>query len=227
MGRGVRRGLFAVACLALAGCAARPASVSPQEGLVLLPTGEPVLRCRAACLAAWRAAEPQAAQLEREGRWRELAWLVISVGYQDDLTLYYLGRAARGLGYPVGALSYYRQSVQLSGTSQSCRFMSRLCGGLDVPRLAQLQIAELERELRPRPRPIPRRRPARPQQREAPPPPVEAAPPLPSAAGMPPPPPIPPPSAAPPPAPAPAPPPAPRPAAPGASEYIEPPPASR
>jgi hypothetical protein len=209
MSRWVRGGLFALFCLAVAGCATRPAAVTPEQGLALLPTGAPVLRCRAACVAQWRASEPQAVRLERDGRWRELAWLVLSVGYQDDLTLYYLGRAAEGLGYPVGALSYYRQSLQISGTSLSCRYASGLCGGLDLPRLLQLHVAKLERELRPRRRRL-RRHPAAPEQEL--PPPAEAAPP-PSVAPLPPQ----PPTAPPPPPPLPG---------PGASEYIEPPPAS-
>jgi hypothetical protein len=208
MRREVCVGLFALFCLAVAGCAARPAAVTPEQGMALLPTGEPVLRCRAACVAQWRAAEPQAVRLEREGRWRELAWLVLSVGYQDDLTLYYLGRAAAGLGYPVGALSYYRQSQQLAGTSLSCRFASGLCGGLDLPRLSRLYATRLERELQPRRRRL-RRRPPAPEHEV--PPPAEAAPP-PSIAPLPPPPIAPPPPPPPPPGP-------------GASEYIEPPPA--
>ena len=54
-------------------------------------------------------------------------------GYQDDLSLYYLGRAAEGMGFYPAAASYYQQSMELSGTSISCANLSRLCEGLALP----------------------------------------------------------------------------------------------
>ncbi|MGH7093656.1 MAG: hypothetical protein ACREFB_09010, partial [Stellaceae bacterium] len=101
--------------------------------MALIPTGVPVLRCREACLQSWRAAQPAAADLLRGGRWRDLAALLVRVGYQDDLSLYYLARAAQGMGYRDAAATYYRQSIALSGTSISCANLSRLCGGLTLP----------------------------------------------------------------------------------------------
>jgi len=64
--------------------------------------------------------------------------------YQDDLSLYYLGRAAEGLGFYSAAVSYYRQSMELSGTSISCTNLSRLCGGVPLPTDAarRLSIAQ-------------------------------------------------------------------------------------
>ncbi len=45
---------------------------------------------------------------------------MIRVGYQDDLSLFYLGRAAEGLGFTAGAAAYYQQSKELSGTAIGC-----------------------------------------------------------------------------------------------------------
>ena len=45
---------------------------------------------------------------------------MLRIGYEDDLTLYYLGNAAEGTGYPGAAASYYRQSVRFSGSSAAC-----------------------------------------------------------------------------------------------------------
>lgn len=147
------RVLVGLGCLLLAGCAERVASVTPAESLTLLRTGRPLLRCRDACLAEWQRAQPQAAQLEAGARWQGLAQLVLRIGYQDDLSLYYLGRAAEGIGYPTAAASYYRQSMQLSGTSISCQNLSRLCAGVALPRAASSRLAAIERELsRSRPR---------------------------------------------------------------------------
>jgi|SRR5579864_4259589 len=204
------RGLAAAALLALVGCAQQD-TVNPAETLALLRAGRPLLTCHEPCLPGWRSAQPQAAQLDAGARWQDLAMLLRRTGYQDDLSLYYLGRAAEGLGAREAAASYYRQSMHLSGTASSCQSLSRLCGGATLPRAAALRVAAIERELsRARPRRIEAAPPG------AAPAEVEAAP-----QG----------SATPEPGPAeseaPAPAPVPRPAGPPASEYIEPPPAPR
>jgi hypothetical protein len=215
-------GLTGLGCLMLTGCVAPPAGVTPTEAVAELQTGMPLLRCREACLADWQRVQPQAAQLAAAARWADLAALTLRVGYQDDLSLYYLGQAAEGLGYPAAAASYYRQSTYLSDTSISCRNLSRMCGGLIFPGAAALRLAGIERSLvRPRPRRV---APAGPPRGEPGMVPSEAVAPLPVTA---PPPDEPAPPAVPVPGTAV---PAPRPpvtAPPGASEYIEPPPAAR
>src|SRR5260370_16819257 len=113
------RGLVGLGCLALAGCAERAAPVSPSEALSLslLRTGRPLLGCREACLDEWRRSQTQAAQLDAAAHWPDLAVLMLRIGYQDDLSLYYLGRAAEGMGYLGAAARYYHHSTQLAGTS--------------------------------------------------------------------------------------------------------------
>jgi hypothetical protein len=199
MRRWYYQALVAWACVALVGCAERADTVKPAETLARLRAGRPLLDCREPCLAQWRRAQPQAAQLDAGTRWQELAMLLTRIGYQDDLSLYYLGRAAEGLGSREAAASYYRQSTQLSRTSGSCQTLSRQCGGVALPRAAALRVAAVERELnRVRPRRI-EPAPQGPATPEAGPVEVEA----------------------------PAPSPVSRPAGPAASEYIEPPPAAR
>lgn len=144
-----RGGLIGPALLLLAGCAGQTASIAPEQALATLKTGQAQLSCREPCLAAWQAAQPQAAELAAGRRWGELAGLVLGIGYQDDLTLYYLGNAAEGIGFPAAARSYYRQSLRLSGTTASCLNLSRLCGGVVLPRAASVRLAAIERELRP------------------------------------------------------------------------------
>ncbi len=147
MGRGHWAGLAALCCLALDGCAApQPTAINTADATALLRTGRPLLRCRDACVDQWRRALPQATQFDARGRWSELAALVLGVGYQDDLSLYYLGRAAEGLGYFAPAASFYRQSLQLSGTTISCRSLSRQCGGVALPAAALARLAVIQRE---------------------------------------------------------------------------------
>src|SRR6202158_617408 len=118
------RGLATAALLTLVGCAERVDTVKPAEVLAQLRAGRPLLGCHDPCLAAWRGAQPQAAQLDAGARWQDLAMLLARTGYQDDLSLYYLGRAAEGLGSREAAAAYYRQSTQSSGTSSSCQSLS-------------------------------------------------------------------------------------------------------
>jgi hypothetical protein len=150
--------LVAIVGLLVVGCAQQKPAVDPIAAAAQLSTGAPLLRCRADCVAEWRRAQPHAAQLVAAGRWADLAALVISINYQDDLTLYYLGRAAEGLGYPAAAISYYRQSTYISGSALSCQHASGVCGGLVLPDAALARIEALENEAaRSRPQP-PRRR---------------------------------------------------------------------
>lgn len=216
--------LMALGWLLLGGCVPQPTAVDPAVAVAQLSTGAPLLRCREACLGAWQRAQPQAAQLAAAGRWADLATLVEGIGYQDDLSLYYLGVAAERLGYPGAAASYYRQSTYLTGTTIGCQNLSRDCGGYLFPGAALVRLAAIQRGLtyRPRPRhlaPSPRGQeaPAAAEPETVPSPqavaPTPAAPPSPPAAAAPPPP--------------PPPPVAPAPARPPGSDYIEPPPAVR
>ena len=91
--------------------------------------------------------QPQAAQYDAAARWPELAATVLQANYEDDLSLYYLGRAAEGLGYPGAAASYYRQSLRFSGTSASCQYLSRICGGVALPRAAGMRLAAIDRQI--------------------------------------------------------------------------------
>jgi hypothetical protein len=134
-------GLLGLGGALLAACGEQHPPASPDNGLVLMQTGAPILGCRDACLADWRREQPQAQQFDAAGQWRDLAALVIRVGYQDDLSLFYLGRAAEGLGFAAGAAGYYRQSTQLSGTAIACANLSRQCGGLNFPQAASSRLA--------------------------------------------------------------------------------------
>jgi hypothetical protein len=153
--------VFGLTLMFLCGCAGsgsdnRYANMARPELLAQLQLGRSVLRCREACLSAWRDAQPHAARLDASGEWSDLAATVMRTEYQDDLSLYYLGRAAEGLGFYPAAVSYYRQSMELSGTSISCSNLSRLCGGVTLPTDATRRLSIAQQLLA---KPIPRRRP--------------------------------------------------------------------
>ena len=239
-----RRGWIGLLCLSLAGCAGRLAAITPDQAVTALQSGRPLLSCREPCLITWQLAQPQAAQLAAGRQWPELAALVLRVGYQDDLTLYYLGLAAEGIGNSGAAAGFFRQSIQLSGTAASCVYLSHQCGGVALPWAAEVALAAIDRELNQRyGRRPPRRSPfsgAAPSAEpgavgppaELPPAPLPPAPGEPAASEAPPPAATPSPSLTPPPlppplAPPPPPPPALVPSAPHGSDYIEPPPVVR
>jgi hypothetical protein len=219
----------AMVCLAMAGCVQQAPTITPAGAAAQVQTGRALLTCRDACLDEWRRTQPQAAQFEAAARWPELAATVLQANYEDDLSLYYLGRAAEGLGYPGAAASYYRQSLRFSGSSGSCQHLSRICGGVDPPHAAGARLASIERQIyRPRRRAAPgavRPGTAEPAGEAAPPGPETAPPwepaPSPAVASTPSPPPEPEPT---PPSPPTVAPPAPA-RAPAASDFIEPPPA--
>jgi len=145
----------AMVCLGTAGCIQQAPPVSPSEAAARVSTGKALLTCRDACLSEWQRLQPQAAQLEAAARWPELAATVLQANYEDDLSLYYLGRAAEGLGYPGAAASYYRQSVRFSGSAAACQYQSRICGGVVLPRAAGMRLAAIDRQISPRRRTSP------------------------------------------------------------------------
>jgi hypothetical protein len=153
MGGHICRSLLLVP-LVLASCSGevtegRLAHADRMELLAILQLGRPVLDCRDACLSEWKRVQPRAAQLDAKAQWGELAVLVMRSGYQDDLSLYYLGKAAEGLGFYAAASNYYRQSKVLSGTSIACANLSRMCGDVSLPSSSIERLAAAERMLVP------------------------------------------------------------------------------
>jgi len=106
-----------------------------------------VLDCREPCVGSWRRVQLEAAQLDAAEKWGELAVLVMRTGYPDDLTFYYLGKAAAGRGTYAAAAGYYRESIRLADTSGSCSKLSHLCAGLTFPQAAVRRLKVTERLL--------------------------------------------------------------------------------
>lgn len=77
-------------------------------------------------------------KLQEKQDWRGLAQNVIKVGYEFDLSYYYLGVAAKGLGLAEPAKMYFRKAKALSETvDSSCAHAKMIkCNGVDVSTLA-------------------------------------------------------------------------------------------
>ena len=130
--------------LVLTSCVSSPPEVPPEELVRRLQAGEPALECGLPCRDGWRANRTTALVLNEARQWRELAVLVMQIGYTNDLTYYYLGRAAEGLGFWDAAKSYYRTSVRLTSAGITCRAEgAEYCNGQVFPAAAAAELAQL------------------------------------------------------------------------------------
>ena len=130
--------------LVLTTCATRTPELPADELLRRLQAGEAVLECSLACLDAWRSNRITALLLDETRHWRELAILVMRIGYMNDLTYYYLGHASEGLGYREAAKTYYRISARLSAAGVACNTENpNFCNGQVFPAAAETRLAEL------------------------------------------------------------------------------------
>jgi hypothetical protein len=154
-----RLGIVVTAIPALiSACTMKYASVPPEQLMKELQAGQPILDCRVDCGLAWGNNRQQAAVLDATGQWRQLALLVMQIGYMNDLTYYYLGRAAENLGYLQAAQRYYRIAEQISVTNMSCHQAEvdtantlgvavNLCDGHAFPDALYPHLAAVESQL--------------------------------------------------------------------------------
>lgn len=77
-------------------------------------------------------------KLHDQQDWRGLAQNVIKVGYEFDLSYYYLAQAAKGLGFVEPAKVYFRKAKALSETPDLTCSKAKLikCNGIDVSAIA-------------------------------------------------------------------------------------------
>lgn len=92
--------------------------------------GEIIQNCELTCSFSWGNARTQLKNLHDAGHWKELADLVISIGYLKDLPYYYLGRSAEGLGYTNAARQYYA----MAKGSKRCDGILNTCSGFEFPK---------------------------------------------------------------------------------------------
>jgi hypothetical protein len=101
----------------LSACANKYDSLTPEIQAKMmddLKQGNLVLDCGAKCSFTWIAKVQQIHQFDTAERWQDLAQAVMQIGYGQDLSYYYLGQAAQGLGYQDAAIKYYRYSFSLN-----------------------------------------------------------------------------------------------------------------
>jgi hypothetical protein len=129
----------AIAILASA-CSSVPSSglSSAKTGRIELSeefkNGEARLACQLHCAVTWALYRDRAKALYNARAWNELALNVLRIGYADDLSYFYLGKSAEGLGHYRAAERYYRLS---RAASLKCADIYGDCYGFVFPRDAR------------------------------------------------------------------------------------------
>lgn len=118
------------------------ALVSPE--LERFKLGEALLECDH-CALGFRNRLDEMQRLHSAGDWERLARVVLDVGYAQDISWYYLGAAAEGLGLVEPARRYYRQAVSLASFKEThCKGgLMDLCGEVRLPEQAQRALERL------------------------------------------------------------------------------------
>lgn len=136
----------AVCTLVAASCASAPLLTAPAPSEQLsVPTGfadgsaEPNGNS-----FSWGASRRQASLLFSEGRWLELAEIVLSEARDQNLGNYYLGVSAARLGYTQAARVYLTKSIaQSEDNNTDCGAIFDLCSDIDLPEAAVGELANI------------------------------------------------------------------------------------
>jgi|GEM_PF-5056686 len=101
--------------------------------------GDVRLTCSVGCSGAWGTTRRHAKSLYEAELWNDLAREVMRVGYSEDLTYYYLARAAEETGHEKAALTYYRLAL----TTHKCDGTFNTCDGIPVNQIVRSKIDQL------------------------------------------------------------------------------------
>ena len=105
----------ATLCLfAVAGCESNYKVVTADVQVQMLDDlkmGKLTLDCTASCMMTWISQASTVHVLDMSERWKDLAIKVMQIGFGEDLSYYYLGQAAQGLGYHKAAINIIRYRV--------------------------------------------------------------------------------------------------------------------
>lgn len=94
-------------------------------------SGEARLACQYACSGKWGSMRKKWKSLYDNGLWKDLAVGVAKVGHESDLSYFYLGRAAEGLGQIDSARTYYKLATT---PVRKCHRIVNNCSGFVFPK---------------------------------------------------------------------------------------------
>lgn len=122
----------------LAGCTSllpRPKSDSLYRDFL---DGDIRLECGISCAWTFGTSVPTLMQLYNAGLWKDLAEKVYTIGFNQNVSYFLLGRAAEELNKLSAAENYYK----LSKVSSSCAFNGRAgCAGFTFPDIVDYRLS--------------------------------------------------------------------------------------
>jgi S1-C subfamily serine protease len=105
-----------------------------------LKSGTVRLLCESACTLRWNSRSRHLKALHDNKLWTDLANEVRDIDYVSDLSYYYLGRAAEGLGHTEAAATYYKLALTYL---YRCDGWISGCDGFDFPRDIRVRLSGL------------------------------------------------------------------------------------
>jgi hypothetical protein len=99
------------------------------------------LECQVSCSYAWASNYPRMYEAYTAQQWTLLASEVMRVGQGNDISYFFLGRAAEGLGKSEAAKNYY---VLGRATPYRCNSPINNCKEIDVPTLTAQRLSALK-----------------------------------------------------------------------------------
>jgi S1-C subfamily serine protease len=92
------------------------------------------LDCRVACSGTYGWNRPNLRRLHDSDKWKELATIVLRIGFVNDQSYYYLARAAEGLGFYDAVDEYYQLSMAVPIAETCGGGIINVCDGFVFPR---------------------------------------------------------------------------------------------
>lgn len=150
--RHLARSLFicfiAIACVSCAATIERVDASNSGQLAEAFTLGQASLPCTLGCVGLFSGSRRDMRALHDMGKWQDLALLVIRIGYDSDLSWYYLGRAAEGLQVYDAALIYYSQAMNSRLRCGASLLGSDLCDGFRFPLDLRNRMAFVRRQMR-------------------------------------------------------------------------------
>lgn len=141
----INTALFALVAFGISGCTTGgPQSVTGERVVDSeeFKKGSIRLDCQVSCAFAAGMSKDENKDLYKNKRWGDLVGKVVSVGFGDNLSYFYLAQAAEGLGYDSAAEQYYNLSL----LSHNCNEAFDNCGGISVQDEARSGLRRLSGE---------------------------------------------------------------------------------
>lgn len=139
--------VFLLSVLTLSGCASSGPTIigsKTASQTEAFNNGNIRLDCRLSCASKAGNNFKDMEWFHHAGYWNDLAKMVMDIGYGNDLTYFYLGRAAEGLNQLEAAKTYYQLSFLMPTKCDT--ISSAFCFGHVLPNEVNERIASIDSE---------------------------------------------------------------------------------